>query len=95
MEDSPNRFAESIVRATVTPGKMWTLVGILISFAFIMGGMQTRIVMNQSTFQANQVIIQGQISDILSTVSMMSQDHVRLDSEVKKNREISDLRHLQ
>ena len=49
----------------------------------------------QTRFEENQLKLQADLMSLISTVNTMTQDHIRLDAEVDKNRELSDLAHRQ
>lgn len=87
MSDQPST-ANEIVNA---PDRVSRVYLVLIAFGIAWGGSETYRGILHSQFQADQIRMQSQIKDLYSSVAMMTEDHIRLDSLVEKNQEVSEL----
>ena len=90
MKDSS--AAQEVVESSDKVTRFWIA---LAAFTFVVGGFQASITMNLRASSKQLAAHSLQIADLLSTVSKISENYIRLDAEVKKDREIADLRHLQ
>ena len=89
-----NAFAQETINQ-ITPANMRRFGYWLLTVTVIATACMTSILINQAQYQKNQTILQGTVIELSETVGMISDNYIRLDAEVKKNQEISDLRHLQ
>lgn len=89
-----NDFAAAAVNE-ITPANTRKAIYWLVTVTIVATSCMTSILINQAQYQKDQVILQGMVFEISETVSMMTQDHIRLDAEVKQDRATDDLVHDQ
>lgn len=82
--------ASDIVKSPDTATRFWIAFA---TFTFVIGGFQASITLNQSSQKQSLRVQSELISDLHSTVELMHNNYIRLESEVKKNQEIANLRH--
>jgi len=89
-----NEFAQETINQ-ITPSNMRRFGYWLLTVTIIATACMTSILINQTQYQKDQVILQDTVMELSETVGKISDNYIRLDAEVKKNQEISDLRHPQ
>jgi len=75
--------------------RVWKLRAIVIGFAFVLGGLQMSVILNQRQLQENVDTLVSTVSATTIAVNAVVVDHIRTDAEVKKNRELDVLEQAQ
>jgi len=92
--DEVDPFAREAVNQ-ITPENIRKLWYLTITMAVTVTIFVTGSVWNDARDKERHDELRETVEELSEVVGMISDNYIRLDAEVKKNQEISDLRHLQ